>query len=450
LLSITHLKKRFGDRIAVDDVSFEVRAGETIGLLGPNGAGKTTTLSMLSGLTQPDGGSVSFGGELLHQDDAASLKRRVGLVPQDLALFDELSAWANLELFGGLYGIKGRAFAQRAEAALDLVGLSSRRADRVKQFSGGMKRRLNIAGALLHDPQLILLDEPTVGVDPQSRNAIFENLEELKRRGKTLVYTTHYMEEAERLCDRIVIIDHGRVIANDTVRGLYRLLPNSRSVELQFEGTSADDALLADLSSLTGVSGVARSGAGVRIETDDFSSGPGASARLPRGKGCARGVGADGAQHVGGCVHHAHWPWFARRTRPERPGPFMKLTAVWALIRNDLRIYATDRRAMIIGILVPILIAAFFGYVFGGNGNSEVAKIPIAIVDEDQSAISRAIAADLGQDSLVSVQALDRVAGGAPSQGRQDTGRGRHAGGILRRTPAARCTSIMNDPRSNC
>lgn len=273
MLSITHLKKRFGDRIAVDDVSFEVRAGETIGLLGPNGAGKTTTLSMLSGLTQPDGGSVSFGGELLHQDDAASLKRRVGLVPQDLALFDELSAWANLELFGGLYGIKGRAFAQRAEAALDLVGLSSRRADRVKQFSGGMKRRLNIAGALLHDPQLILLDEPTVGVDPQSRNAIFENLEELKRRGKTLVYTTHYMEEAERLCDRIVIIDHGRVIANDTVRGLYRLLPNSRSVELQFEGTSADDALLADLSSLTGVSGVARSGAGVRIETDDFSAG---------------------------------------------------------------------------------------------------------------------------------------------------------------------------------
>jgi ABC-2 type transport system ATP-binding protein len=271
LLSITHLKKRFGDRIAVDDVSFDVRAGETVGLLGPNGAGKTTTLSMMSGLTQPDGGSVSFGGELVHQD-ADRLKRHVGLVPQDLALFDELSAWANLELFGGLYGLDSRTLAQRARSALDLVGLSSRRADRVKEFSGGMKRRLNIAGALLHDPQLILLDEPTVGVDPQSRNAIFENLDELKRRGKTLVYTTHYMEEAERLCDRIVIIDHGRVIANDTVRGLYRLLPSSRSVELQF-ADSVDDALLADLTTLVGVTGVARSAVGIKVETDDFSAG---------------------------------------------------------------------------------------------------------------------------------------------------------------------------------
>jgi len=289
VLSVSHLKKRYGGRTAVDDVSFEVRAGETIGLLGPNGAGKTTTLSMMSGLVQPDGGWVSFGGERVHQD-AASLKRRVGLVPQDLALFDELSAWANLELFGGLYGLTGRTLEQRAEAALGLVGLSNRSGDRVKHFSGGMKRRLNIAGALLHDPELILLDEPTVGVDPQSRNAIFENLEQLKARGKTLVYTTHYMEEAERLCDRIVIIDHGRVVANDTVHGLHRLLPNSRSVELQFDGAAAhagaadagaahpgagaaQDPLLAALASLPGISAVSRSEAGVRLETDDFAAG---------------------------------------------------------------------------------------------------------------------------------------------------------------------------------
>lgn len=272
MLSITRLQKRFGARIAVDDVSFEVRAGETVGLLGPNGAGKTTTLSIMSGLTQPDSGAVSFGGALVHQD-ADSLKRRVGLVPQDLALFEELSAWSNLELFGGLYGLSGRLLAERAATALDLVGLSSRRADRVKQFSGGMKRRLNIAGALLHDPELILLDEPTVGVDPQSRNAIFENLEALKARGKTLVYTTHYMEEAERLCDRIVIIDHGRLIANDSVRGLYRLLPNSRSVELQFDAQRPDDALLAALAALPGISAVSRSGAGIKIETDDYAAG---------------------------------------------------------------------------------------------------------------------------------------------------------------------------------
>ncbi len=271
VLTISHLQKRFGDRIAVDDVSFEVRAGETIGLLGPNGAGKTTTLSMMSGLVQPDAGSVSFQGRLVQQN-ADDLKRRVGLVPQDLALYDELSAWANLQLFGGLYGLAGRTLATRADAALALVGLADRRGDRVKEFSGGMKRRLNIAGALLHDPELVLLDEPTVGVDPQSRNAIFDNLEELKRSGKTLVYTTHYMEEAERLCDRIVIIDHGRVIANDTVRGLYKLLPGSSSVELQFDGPQPADDLLAALGLIPGIDAVARSDGGLKIETRDFAN----------------------------------------------------------------------------------------------------------------------------------------------------------------------------------
>jgi ABC-2 type transport system ATP-binding protein len=269
VLSISHLQKRFGDRVAVNDVCFEVPDGETVGLLGPNGAGKTTTLSMMSGIAQPDSGSVSFQGQLVHQD-ANRLKRRVGLVPQDLALYEELSAWANLELFGGLYGLAGKELAKRADDALALVGLENRRRDRVKEFSGGMKRRLNIAGALLHDPELILLDEPTVGVDPQSRNAIFENLEELKRRGKTLVYTTHYMEEAERLCDRIVIIDHGKVIANDTVHGLYRLLPASRSVVLGMDGPPVAESLLAGLATLPGVFAVRRAANGISMETEDF------------------------------------------------------------------------------------------------------------------------------------------------------------------------------------
>ncbi len=272
MLSIDHLHKRFGDRVALDDVSFEVRDGETVGLLGPNGAGKTTTLSMMSGLGQPDAGSVSFRGQLVRQD-ANDLKRRVGLVPQDLALYDELSAWANLQLFGGLYGLAGRKLTQRSDEALALVGLASRRNDLVKQFSGGMKRRLNIAGALLHDPELILLDEPTVGVDPQSRNAIFENLEELKRRGKTLVYTTHYMEEAQRLCDRIVIIDHGKVIANDTVHGLYRHLPASRAVVLELDGPPAADELLTSLAALPGISAVRRTLGGLTLEAVDFGAG---------------------------------------------------------------------------------------------------------------------------------------------------------------------------------
>jgi ABC-2 type transport system ATP-binding protein len=213
MLQIEGLSKRFGKRVAVDRISFGVARGETVGLLGPNGAGKTTTIAMICGIARADAGRVLLSGVPPGAGDEA-LKRRIGLVPQDLALYEELSAWANLQLFGGLYGLDAVLLRQRAEQALALVGLSDRRDDRVHSFSGGMKRRLNIAGALLHDPDLVLLDEPTVGVDPQSRNAIFENLEALKRRGKTLIYTTHYMEEAERLCERVLIMDHGRVLAD--------------------------------------------------------------------------------------------------------------------------------------------------------------------------------------------------------------------------------------------
>ena len=270
MLTVSNLRKRFGERVALDDVSFKVDAGETIGLLGPNGAGKTTTLSMMCGLARPDSGSVSFQGKVVQNTN--QFKQRVGLVPQDLALYDELPASANLELFGGLYGLEGKELARRADAALELVGLETRRRDRVKTFSGGMKRRLNIAAALLHDPELILLDEPTVGVDPQSRNAIFENLEELKRRGKTLIYTTHYMEEAERLCDRVVIIDHGKVLADDTVRGLYRLLPAAQAVVLEIDGPAPPAGMMASLATLPGISSVEYIAGGIQIETDDFGT----------------------------------------------------------------------------------------------------------------------------------------------------------------------------------
>jgi len=167
---------------------------------------------------------------------SVAAKRAIGLVPQDLALFDELPARENLRFFGALYGLAGAALETTIASGLAFVGLADRARDKVKTFSGGMKRRLNLAAGLLHDPQLILLDEPTVGIDPQSRNAIFDNLEALRARGKSLVYTTHYMEEAERLCDRIVIVDHGRVIANDTVRGLYGLLPASRRLNVELRG----------------------------------------------------------------------------------------------------------------------------------------------------------------------------------------------------------------------
>jgi ABC-2 type transport system ATP-binding protein len=246
MLEARNLRKSFGALVAVDDVSFALRRGELVGLLGPNGAGKTTTVSMIAGLLSPDQGDVLVDGQPL-KGDTNPAKRRIGLVPQDLALYDELSARDNLRFFGSLYNLSTRALDEGIRSALGLVELTGRERDLVKTFSGGMKRRLNLAASLLHDPDILLLDEPTVGVDPQSRNAIFDNLEQLKRRGKALLYTTHYMEEAERLADRIVVIDHGKVIADDTLAGLQRRVPvgagvaNLEAVFLTLTGRSLRD-----------------------------------------------------------------------------------------------------------------------------------------------------------------------------------------------------------------
>jgi ABC-2 type transport system ATP-binding protein len=247
VLRVTHLRKSFGSLVAVDDVSFALERGELVGLLGPNGAGKTTTVSMVAGLLAPDGGEVLIGGSRL-QGDTDPNKRRIGFVPQDLALYDELSAGANLRFFGALYSLSGAALNDAIAAALTLVGLADRAHEKVGTYSGGMKRRLNLAAGLLHDPDVLLLDEPTVGVDPQSRNAIFDNLELLKSRGKALLYTTHYMEEVERLADRIVVIDRGKVIADDTLAGLRGLAgapagvtPTLESVFLTLTGRSLRD-----------------------------------------------------------------------------------------------------------------------------------------------------------------------------------------------------------------
>jgi len=240
MLEVRGLHKRYGDLVAVHEVSFEARPGEMVGLLGPNGAGKTTTVSMIAGLLPPDRGEVRIEGAVV-RGETDPVKLRMGLVPQDLALHDELPAIENLSLFGALYGLGGSALRSAMSRALEVTGLGDRAKDRVGAFSGGMKRRLNLAAALLHDPKILLLDEPTVGVDPQSRNAIFTNLEELKAQGKTLVYTTHYMEEAERLCDRIIIVDHGKVIANDTLAGVRRLVPELNVLAIEIENPGATD-----------------------------------------------------------------------------------------------------------------------------------------------------------------------------------------------------------------
>ncbi|NOZ06240.1 MAG: ATP-binding cassette domain-containing protein [Chloroflexi bacterium] len=211
---------------AVRGVSFTIRQGEIFGLLGPNGAGKTTTISMLSCLLEPTSGSASVAGfDLLRQP--AEVKKRIGLVPQDIALYPTLSARDNLAFFGRMYGLRGTDLRRRVDRALEIVGLSDRANDAIEEFSGGMKRRANLAAGLLHKPEVLFLDEPTVGVDPQSRNFIFENVRALNREGVTILYTTHYMEEAERLCDRVAIIDEGRIIALDTPQGLIDSLGGS-------------------------------------------------------------------------------------------------------------------------------------------------------------------------------------------------------------------------------
>lgn len=271
MLEVNHLQKRYGSLLAVDGVSFKVGVSETLGLLGPNGAGKTTIVSMIAGLLTPDRGEVLIDGQPLGGDTDPA-KRRLGLVPQDLALYEELSAYDNLRFFGALYDLKGQPLDQAIAAVLEMVNLIDRARDKVKNFSGGMKRRLNLAAALLHDPQILLLDEPTVGVDPQSRHAIFENLETLKNRGKTLLYTTHYMEEAERLCDRIVIIDHGKVIADDTVRGLYRLLPAMNQLVIELE-SGVDSASIHSLRELPGVKTVELHDSMLHVGLRDLSLG---------------------------------------------------------------------------------------------------------------------------------------------------------------------------------
>jgi ABC-2 type transport system ATP-binding protein len=218
VIAVDGLSKRFGDVVAVDGVGFEVGRGEMFGLRGPNGAGKTTTINILCGLVRADSGTVCLDGKT--DPTRPDVRASLGVVPQSLALYDELTAQGNLELFGRINGLAGRRLKERVAACLELAGLTQRRRSRVATFSGGMKRRLNLVASLLHEPAILLLDEPTVGVDPQSRNLIFDTIEKLRSDGRTILYTTHYMEEAQRLCERVAILDRGKVLVMDTVENL--------------------------------------------------------------------------------------------------------------------------------------------------------------------------------------------------------------------------------------
>ncbi len=266
VLRARDLHKRFGAIEAVRGVGFEIHEGETYGLLGPNGAGKTTTISMICGLLARDGGEVVLDGAAIDIGDVAA-KAGIGYVPQELAIYPDLTGRENLDFFGRLYGIGGKDLKERVAGVLALIGLAERAGDRVQTYSGGMQRRLNIGVGLLHRPRLLVLDEPTVGVDPQSRNAILESVAALGREGMAILYTTHYLEEAERLCDRVGIIDAGEIRAEGTTRDLVASIGQRDRVRLSVTGEVV--AAASAVRQVEGVTEVGVRGDGLEILVTD-------------------------------------------------------------------------------------------------------------------------------------------------------------------------------------
>ncbi len=244
IIEVSDLVKRYKDNLAIDHLSLQVKEGEIFGLLGPNGAGKTTLTNTMLGLTTVDQGTIKIFGKELRKNER-EIKRHIGLVPQDIAVYEELSALENVRLFGRLYGLSGNALKEGTADALEFTGLTHLQNKRPAQFSGGMKRRLNIACALVHKPKLIIMDEPTVGIDPQSRNYILESVKKLNATGCTVIYISHYMEEVEAICSQIAIVDKGRIIAKGTKEELARLIIDDHAlfVDIESPGFSIVDAL---------------------------------------------------------------------------------------------------------------------------------------------------------------------------------------------------------------
>ncbi|RLJ90452.1 ABC transporter ATP-binding protein [Planococcus citreus] len=251
MLETQQLTKKFKDTIAVDDVSLVLRQGESVGLLGPNGAGKSTAIAMISTLMKPSSGDVKLNGKSVLKKPG-EMRRVLGVVPQKIALYEELSAYENLKFFGRLYGLSGNELEQRIDYVLELVGLADRKKELVKNYSGGMQRRVNLAAAMMHEPEVLIMDEPTVGIDPQSRNHLLETIRKLNQdEGMTVLYTSHYMEEVEKLCDRVYIMDHGKVIAEGTKEELKAILSDQETVLIDFDQNYPE--LFTKLSEIEGV-----------------------------------------------------------------------------------------------------------------------------------------------------------------------------------------------------
>jgi len=241
IVTVENLEKSFRNKKVIHGISFEVRKGEILCFLGPNGAGKSTTINILTGALGYEAGTVASDGESIHKN-VMQFKRRLGIVPQDLALYEDLSAQCNVEFFASLYGLKGMELARRSRYGLEFTGLAGKAKDKVRTFSGGMKRRLNIACAIAHEPELLIMDEPTVGIDPHSRSHILDSIKKLRESGMTILYTTHYMEEVEEISTRIIIMDNGKIIAEGTKEALKESVENERQFIIDFEDAGRMDA----------------------------------------------------------------------------------------------------------------------------------------------------------------------------------------------------------------
>ncbi|WP_152656681.1 ABC transporter ATP-binding protein [Oceanobacillus sp. CFH 90083] len=270
MLETIKLTKSFKGKKAVDDVDLYIDEGESIGLLGPNGAGKSTTISIISTLIKPSSGDVKLQGKSTIKNPAA-IREVLGVVPQEIALYEELSAYENLKFFGEIYKVKRNTLETRIQETLEMVGLKERQKDLVKTFSGGMKRRVNIAAALLHKPKIMILDEPTVGIDPQSRNHILETVRKLNQEeGTTVLYTSHYMEEVEQLCRRVYIMDHGKVVASGSKEELLNILSSEDTLQIQLSGTT--ETVIKKINSFNAVRHVDKTSDGIRIITKKGSN----------------------------------------------------------------------------------------------------------------------------------------------------------------------------------
>ncbi len=268
-IEVNGLTKSYGGLKAVDEVSFSVDKGEVFGLLGPNGAGKSTLISMITTLLKPDSGSITVNGYKLNGENS-EIRKILGLVPQEIALYPTLTARENLNFWGRMYGLKGSLLKDRVEEALEIAGLKDREKDRVDSYSGGMKRRINIAAALLHKPGVLIMDEPTVGIDPQSRNHILETVLKLNSEGMTVIYTSHYMEEVEFLCTRVAIVDHGKIIASGTKEELRKLVGDNDI--LNIEQTGINDKTIEMVKKLEGLKGISMEENKLKIITSDANT----------------------------------------------------------------------------------------------------------------------------------------------------------------------------------